>query len=40
MNFAGKRMDLENMQSEVNQSQKDMHAMYLHISGYWPYNTG
>jgi hypothetical protein len=35
MNFAGKWIDLENIiLNEVTQSQKDMHGMYLLISGY------
>ena len=35
MNFEEKSMDLENIiQSEVTQSQKDMHGVYLLISGY------
>ena len=36
INFAGKRMELENIQSEVMQSQKDMHSIYSFISGYRP----
>ena len=35
MNFAGKWVELENIiLSEVTLSQKDMHGMYSHISGY------
>ena len=35
VNFAGKRMELENTTlSEVTQSQKDMHGMYSLISGH------
>ena len=34
MNFAGKWMELENILSEVTQTQKDMHGMYSLISGY------
>jgi hypothetical protein len=35
MNFAGKWMELENIiLSEVTQSQKDRHGMYLLISRY------
>jgi hypothetical protein len=35
MSFAGKRMELENIiLSEVTQAQKDMHGMYLLISGH------
>ena len=34
MNFAGKRMELENILSEVTHTQKDMHGMYSLISGY------
>ena len=35
MNFAGKWMKLENINlSEVTQTQKGMHGMYLLISGY------
>ena len=35
MKFAGKWMELENTtQSEVTQTQKDMHGMYSLISGY------
>jgi hypothetical protein len=39
LNFAGKWMDLENISSEVTQTQKDMHSMYSLISGYWPSKT-
>ena len=35
MNFSGKWMELENIiLSEVTQTQKDMHGMYLLISDY------
>ena len=34
MNFAGKWMELENILSEVTQTQKGMHGMYSLISGY------
>jgi hypothetical protein len=35
MSFAGKWMELENIiQSEVTQTQNDMHGMYSLISGY------
>ena len=35
MNFTGKCMELENIiLSEVTQTQKDMHGIYLLISGY------
>jgi hypothetical protein len=35
LSFAGKWMELENIiLSEVTQTQKDMHGMYLQISGY------
>jgi hypothetical protein len=34
LRFAGKWMDLENILSEVIQTQKDMHGMYTLISGY------
>jgi hypothetical protein len=35
LSFAGKWMELENIiLSEVTQTQKDMHGMYLLISGY------
>ena len=35
MNFAGKRMELENIiLNEVTQIQKDIHGMYSLISGY------
>ena len=33
MNFAGKWMELENILSEVTQTQKDMHDIYSPISG-------
>ena len=37
INFAGKWMELKNIiLSEVTQSQKDMHGVYLLISGDWP----
>jgi hypothetical protein len=37
MKFFGKWMELENiMLSEVSQSQKNTHDMYLPISGYLP----
>ena len=32
--FAGKWMELENILSEVIQTQKDVHGMYSLISGY------
>jgi hypothetical protein len=32
--FAGKWMDLENILSEVTQSQKHTHGLYSLISGY------
>jgi hypothetical protein len=34
MSFSGKGMELENILSEVTQTQKDMHAMYSLINGY------
>jgi hypothetical protein len=34
MNFAGKWMQLENILSEVTQTQKDMNGMCSLISGY------
>jgi hypothetical protein len=35
LSFAGKWMELENIiQSEVTQTQNDMHGMYSLISGY------
>ena len=34
LNFAGKWMEPENILSEANQTQKDIHGMYLLISGY------
>jgi hypothetical protein len=34
MKFAGQWMELENILSEVTQTQKDKHAMYSFISGY------
>jgi hypothetical protein len=34
MKFTGKWMDLENILSEVTQSQKNTHGMYSLISGY------
>jgi hypothetical protein len=40
MNFAGKSMELENILfSELTQTQKDIHAMYSLISGYYPKST-
>jgi hypothetical protein len=36
IHFAGKWMDLENILSEVTQTQEDMHSMYSLISGYYP----
>jgi hypothetical protein len=33
LSFAGKWMELENILSEVTQTQKDMHGMYSPISG-------
>ena len=34
MNFADKWMELENILSEVSQTQKDMYGMFSLISGY------
>jgi hypothetical protein len=34
LTFAGKWMELENILSEVTQTQKDTYGMYLLISGY------
>ena len=34
MNFAGRWIELENIPSEVTQTQKDMNGMYSLISGY------
>ena len=34
MSFEGKWIELENILSEVTQTQKDMHGMYSLISGY------
>jgi hypothetical protein len=34
LSFAGKWIQLENIPSEVTQTQKDMHGMYSLISGY------
>jgi hypothetical protein len=34
MNFAGKWIELENMLSNVAQTQKDMHGVYSLISRY------
>jgi hypothetical protein len=34
LNFAGKLMELENILSEVTQTQKGIHDMYSLISGY------
>ena len=34
MNFAGIWMELENILSEVTQTQKDMHGIYSLISGH------
>jgi hypothetical protein len=34
MSFAGKCMELENILSEVSQTQNDMHGMYFLISEY------
>ena len=34
MTFAGKRMELENIPSEVTQTQKYMHGIYSLVSGY------
>ena len=34
MKFAGKWMELENILSEITQSQKNTHGMYTLISGY------
>ena len=34
LSFAGKWMEPENILSEANQTQKDIHGMYLLISGY------
>ena len=33
MNFAGKWMELENILSEVTQTQKDVYGMYSLVSG-------
>jgi hypothetical protein len=38
MKVTGKWMDLENILSEVNQSQKTTHGMHSLISGYWAKN--
>jgi hypothetical protein len=35
MKFLGKRMELENILSEVKQSQKNTYNMYSLISGYY-----
>jgi hypothetical protein len=34
LSFAGKWVELENIQSEVTQTQKDMYGIYSLISGY------
>jgi hypothetical protein len=34
MKFSGKWMELENIQSEATQSQKNIHGMHSLISGY------
>jgi hypothetical protein len=34
LSFAGKWMEVENILSEVTQTQKDMHGIYSLISGY------
>ena len=34
MSFAGKRMELENILSEVTQTQNDIHGMYSLVCGY------
>ena len=34
LNFAGKWIELENILSEVTQTQKDIHGMYSPISEY------
>ena len=34
LSFAGKWMELENILSEVTQTQKDIHDIYSLISGY------
>ena len=34
LSFVGKSMELENILSEVSQTQKDMCGMYSQISGY------
>ena len=34
LSFAGKWIELENILSEVTQTQKDIHGMYSLISGY------
>jgi hypothetical protein len=34
LSFAGKWMELENILSELTQTQKDMHGIYSLISGY------
>jgi hypothetical protein len=36
MNFAGKWMEIENILSEVKQTQKDMDGIYSLISAYYP----
>ena len=36
LSFAGKLMELENILSEVIQTQKGIHEMYSLISGYCP----
>jgi hypothetical protein len=36
LSFAGKWIELENIMSEITQTQKDMHGMYLLISGCYP----
>ena len=33
LSFAGKWKELENILSEANQTQKDMHSMYSLVSG-------
>jgi hypothetical protein len=34
LSLAGKWMELENILSEITETQKDMHGMYSLISGY------
>ena len=39
MKFLDKWMELENILSEVTQSQKNTHGMYSLISGYYPQSS-